>query len=257
MLPPFKTAANFNHAHIAHGFFGRQGGVSSGTYESLNCGPGSDDDPKAVIVNRQRCVDALGGDQLVTAYQIHSDKAVFTRTVFDSLPEADAIVTYKPGLVIGVLTADCMPVLLADAEAGVIGAAHAGWRGALGGILESCIHLMCEHGAKPSNIFAAIGPCLQLRNFEVGLDLLTSFTEKYPEAERFFHPGVSGEKRQLDLTEFGIWRLTQTGLLRKNISSLGECTLGDPNAYFSYRHSRRIGANDYGRNLSAITLRDA
>jgi hypothetical protein len=253
-MPPRLQSEQFGNA-ISHGFFGRTGGVSTGIYASLNCGPGSDDAADAVAENRRLCQQALGAEALTTAYQIHSSDAVFTDAPFADLPKADAIVTTTPGLAIGIMTADCMPVLLADEEARVIGAAHAGWRGALAGVLENTVALMQEHGARTEHIKACMGPCLQQTNFEVGLDLVEAFTDKYPQAEQFFIPGGSPEKRQCNLTAFGQWRLEASGLLPEHIHPLGVCTLGEPDAYFSYRHSRQTGASGYGRNLSAISLK--
>lgn len=252
--PPFLVAPRLAAEGVAHGFFGRAGGVSRGVYAALNVGAGSDDDPASVQENRARAASALGlsGDRLVTNYQIHSADA----RIVDAPPpqplKADALVSKTPGLALGVLAADCMPWLFADPEAGVIGAAHAGWRGALAGVLESTIAAMRDLGAAPDRIRAALGPCLRRANFEVGLDLVDAFTEKYPDAERYFAPGAAPEKRQFDLAAFGADRVRATGV--ETIDDLGLCTLGAPADYFSYRASRRAGDPDYGRNLSAIAL---
>ena len=235
-------------------FFGRHGGVSAGVYESLNCGPGSDDAPDAVAENRKRCLNALGANDLATVYQVHSAKAVYLESPQTPPPEADAIVTGCPGLAIGILTADCMPVLLHDPAAQIIGAAHAGWKGALAGVLENCVSLMTRHGAQPDRIRAAIGPCLQQPNFEVGFDLIDAFSSKYKDMDRFLSPASDPEKRLFDLTGFGCWRLEEAGLKHDHIDVLPQCTLGAPADFFSYRHSRKAGLADYGRNLSAILL---
>lgn len=258
--PPFLTATGIDARNVAHGFFGRDGGVSAKPYASLNTGPGSDDAPDAVAENRRRCAEALGvaPDRLVTAFQVHSAKALFVDAPWDGPPaEVDALVTTTPGLALGALAADCMPWLFADAEAGVAAAAHAGWRGALAGVLENTVALMTQHGAKPQRIRAALGPCLRQPNFEVGIELEDAFLKQHPESGRFFAPGKSTDKRQLDLAGFGAWRLALSGV--EAIDDTRACTLGAPSRYFSYRAAARglqgQSAVDYGRNLSAIALR--
>jgi len=251
MAPPFLTAPDIK---ARHGFFGRAGGVSSSIFESLNCGPGSSDDAASINENRRRCCAVLEADALFTGHQVHSADAVFVKSLDQAQPKADALVTTTPGLALGILTADCIPVLFHDHKAGVIGAAHAGWRGALGGILEACVRLMRQHGATPSTIRAAIGPCLRPPHFQVGDDLVSAFIEKYPVSTRFFTPEKTGGKFQCDLTAFATWRLSELGLDPANITDTGENTLADPAKYFSYRHSKQSGHADYGRNLSAIVL---
>lgn len=251
MAPPLLTSDTLA---VRHGFFGRAGGVSAGIYESLNCGPGSADAAADVAENRRRCCEALTADALFTGYQIHSADAAFIETAGQTRPKADALVTTTPGLAIGILTADCIPVLFHDPGAGVIGAAHAGWRGALGGVLEACIDLMQHHGAALEHIRAGIGPCLRPPHFQVGDDLVSAFIEKYPVSIRFFSPEATDGKYQCDLTGFAAWRLIERGLAGENISDCGQNTLSDPAKYFSYRHSRQAGHPDYGRNLSAIVL---
>jgi len=172
--------------------------------------------------------------------------------IADGPVQADALVTNQPGIMLGVLAADCMPFLFADPVAGIIGAAHAGWRGALSGILDQTIRAMTKLGANPMNIHACLGPCLRQPNFEVGFDLVSEFLEKYPQTERFFLPGKNDEKRQLDLASFGFWRLCENGVFHTD--DIGICTLANPDQYFSYRHSRQVNAPDYGRNLSAIVI---
>ncbi|MEL7488358.1 MAG: peptidoglycan editing factor PgeF, partial [Pseudomonadota bacterium] len=191
-------------------------------------------------------------DHLLTLHQVHSSVAVIVDAPFVDSPRADGMATATPGLALGALAADCMPFLLADPAAGVIGAAHAGWRGALAGVLEATVDAMTRLGAQPTRIIAALGPCLRQDNFEVGLDLFEAFTSKYPEAEQFFATGVSDEKRQLDLAGFGRWRLMRVGV--ETLDDLGVCTLQQEDRYFSYRGSRRRKAGDYGRNLSGIAL---
>lgn len=237
----------------SHGFFGRAGGVSEGMFASLNAGPGSADDPARVAENRRRCRDALGAAHLLTLFQIHSPAAVIVTEPWEGAgPRADGMATRLKGVALGVLAADCMPFLFVDAEAEVIGAAHAGWRGALAGVLGATIAAMTTLGARPHRIQAALGPCLRQPNFEVGLDVVEAFSSKHPEAERFFAPGVSPEKRQFDLAGYGRADLARAGVT--TLADLGVCTLGEKEAYFSYRASRRAGDPDYGRNLSAIAL---
>jgi len=238
-----------------HGFFGRAGGVSTGMFRSLNTGLGSTDAPVNAHENRERCRRALGASSLVTLYQAHTADVVIVEEPWEGQgPRADGMATRMPGVALGVLAADCMPFLFHDAEAGVIGAAHAGWRGALAGVLEATIAAMTKMGAAPGRIRAALGPCLRRDNFEVGLDLVDAFIAKYPSTDRFFSTGAAPDKRQFDLAGFGRWRLAEAGV--PTLDDLNACTLADSQAYFSYRASRRAGESDYGRNLSAIALPD-
>ncbi len=253
---PFLTARNLEGANkVAHGFFSRAGGVSNGIYASLNTGPGSNDSAEHVSENRQRCVQSIGAPdaKILTAFQIHSARVVTVDGPFQGeRPKADAIVTNTPGLALGVLTADCMPWLFTDPQAGVIGSAHAGWRGALEGVLENTITAMEAIGAKRSNIQAALGPCLRQPNFEVGLELVDAFVGRHPWSGDYFAPGEKAEKRQFDLAGFGAECLKKAGV--GSIDDLGICTLAAPDQYFSYRASRLRGDEDYGRNLSVIAL---
>ena len=214
-----------------------------------------------MAANRAACANALKASpkRLVTLYQIHSSTVIETNASWNGEPpKADGVVTTTPGLMLGILTADCMPFLFADLKAGVIGAAHAGWRGALGGeneeggVIENTITKMISLGASTQNIVAALGPCLRQPNFEVGDDLVDAFLTKHPEADRFFAPGVSKEKRQFDLAGFGHWRLAEIGVTK--LHDTGICTLGEKQHYFSYRATKRANEPDYGRNLSAIVL---
>ncbi|MGE0408928.1 MAG: peptidoglycan editing factor PgeF [Amphiplicatus sp.] len=255
MTPPHLKSALLDIPGIRHGFFGRAGGVSSGDYASLNTGPGSDDDDQAVAENRARCAQALDVEpaRLLTLYQVHSPNAVIVAEPWRGPgAKADAMATRLPGVALGVLAADCMPFLFYEPEAQVIAAAHAGWRGALAGVLDATVAAMTGLGAKPHRVLAALGPCLRQPNFEVGMDLVAAFTEKHPGAARFFAAGTAPEKRQFDLAGFGRWRLQEAGV--PALDDLGVCTLAARDAYFSYRASRRAGAPDYGRNLSAIAL---
>lgn len=254
--PPYLVSPLLDDAGVAHGFFSRAGGVSEPPYATLNTGPGSDDRPEDIAENRRRCAVALGvaPDKLMTAYQVHSPHVRVVEGPWANDPEkVDAMVTKTPGLALGALAADCMPFLFAEPEAGIVAAAHAGWRGALAGVLENTVAEIVKLGGKPERIVAALGPCLRQPNFEVGLDLLETFTAKHPEAERFFAPGLTPDKRQLNLAGFGRWRLETAGVTR--LDDIGLCTLAEPDRFFSYRAMRRRGEADYGRNLSAIALK--
>lgn len=254
--PPYLVSPLLDRPGLSHGFFSRDGGVSGPPYASLNTGPGSRDAPENVVENRRRCARALGvsPDRLLTGYQVHSSDVKTIVGPWEGGPDkVDGMVTQTPGVALGVLAADCMPFLFADEQAGVIGSAHAGWRGALAGVLENTVAAMTKLGAKPERIRAAVGPCLRQPNFEVGLDLLEAFTKKHPKAARFFAPGASKDKRQLDLAGFGRWRLEVSGVALTD--DIGLCTLAAPDRFFSYRAMRRTGEADYGRNLSAICLK--
>lgn len=249
MTPPFLKSDLLSA--YGHGFFGRAGGVSEGIYTSLNCGPGSGDDPDAVGENRRRATNAAHGEMLLTAYQTHSAVAAYVDKIPDTPIMADALVTDRPGLAIGALAADCTPVLFADGP--LVGAAHAGWRGSLGGILEATIEVMVHHGAELSRLKAAIGPCLRAPLFEVQQDLIDLVTGKYPPADQFFTPSENAQKSIYDHLGFVRWRLTEAGLDPAQIDDVGGGTLSDPERWFSYRASRANNQDDYGRNLSIIT----
>ena len=250
MIPPAQRSPLLGP--IPHGFFGRPGGVSQGIYASLNTGPGSNDDPAAVTENRQLVQTTLGANALVSVHQIHSPTAIFVEAPFSPAPapQADAMVTDRPGLAIGVMAADCTPVLFSSGT--LVAAAHAGWRGSLDGILEATVALMVEHGAAVDTIHCAIGPCLRAPAFEVEQDLIDAVCAKYPTADRFFTPGAKPDKFIYDHVAFVRWRLETSGILIDHIDDVGGCPLSQPDLYFSYRHSRQIGAPDYGRNLSVI-----
>ncbi len=253
MSPPHRQSPLLAAAGAAHGFFSRAGGVSGGVFATLNTGLGSSDDPADVAENRLRCREAIGADHLLTLYQIHSaDAVIVTEPWSGQGPKADGMATRLKGVALGVLAADCMPFLFIDREAEIIGAAHAGWRGALAGVLEATISAMMSIGARADRILAAVGPCMRQANFEVGRDVQDAFGEKHPAAEQFFAAGKSADKRQLDLVGFGRARLADVGVSR--LDDIGVCTLGEGADYFSYRASRRAGEDDYGRNLSAIAL---
>lgn len=239
---------------IRHGFFTRTGGVSQGIYASANSGPGSDDDPAAVAENRARVAQALAvaPDNLLTCHQIHSPDVVTVTEPFADRPRADALVTRAPGLVLGVLTADCAPVLFADAQAGVIGAAHAGWKGALGGVLANTVAAMAALGADPARIVAVVGPCIAQPSYEVGTDFRARFVEADPTHGAFFLPGVADDKCQFDLPGFVCAQLTQAGVGR--VAAVGRDTYAEAADFFSYRRTCHAGEPDYGRQISAIVL---
>lgn len=238
---------------IAHGFFGREGGVSEGIYASLNCGPGSKDDPAAVAENRQRVALALGPEpQLVSLSQIHS-AMVHTLPMWDSRPEGDAMVTAMPGLALSILTADCAPVLFADVKAKVIGAAHAGWKGALGGVLEATIAAMEKLGAQKERIRAAIGPCISQQNYEVGFDFRDRFLEQGGlRMRKFFVPSGEEGRYRFDLEGYAAHRLAQAGV--EMVERMGVCTYPPENGFFSYRRATHRGEPDYGRQISSILI---
>jgi YfiH family protein len=242
-------------AGIRHAFFTRQGGVSRGLYESLNAGVGSADDPAKVAENRARMATAVGvaPERLLTAYQVHSPDVVVAETPWTNKarPRADAIVTRVPGLAIGVSTADCGPVLFADPRAGVIGAAHAGWRGALSGVLESAIVAMEGLGAERSRMVAAIGPMISQQNYEVGNELVEQFTEADPGNARFFAAGRAGHA-QFDLPGFIAARLARSGITQ--VENLDVCTYADPRLFYSFRRATHRAEPDYGRHVNAIAL---
>ena len=242
---------------ICHGFLTREGVVSTGIYASLNCGPGSDDVPVNVTENRRRAVDMVGLGQvpLVTCSQIHSADVVRVRAPWDQsgAPKADALVTDQPGLALGVLTADCAPVLFADAASGVVGAAHAGWKGAVGGVIEATLAAMVELGAKPNAIHAAVGPCISQASYEVGADLRDVVLGASAWAEDSFvvSPETPGHFH-FDLPGYVAGRLARLHLDRVEI--LGFDTYSQPEHFFSYRRTTHDGGGDYGRALSVIGL---
>jgi len=241
---------------IRHGFFTRQGGVSGGLYASLNGGLGSQDSADNVTENRARMAIALGAppDRLLTAYQIHSPLAVVADEPWsaDARPRADAIVTRTPQLAIGVTTADCGPILLADPVARVIGAAHAGWRGALTGVIEAAVAAMERLGAKRRRIHAALGPMIRQDNYEVGADLIARFNAEDSASGHFFAQGRREGHAQFDLAGYIRTRLDRAGVVE--IEDLALCTYRDPAQFFSFRRSTHRAEADYGRHVNAIAL---
>jgi YfiH family protein len=252
-VAPFRARALEG---VAHGFLGRRGGVSRGVVEGLNTGWGAEDDPEAVRENRRRAVDAVApGGRLVTLHQTHSPDALHVTEPFpdDARPHADAMVTDRPGLVLGILTADCAPVLFADLQAGVIGAAHAGWKGAFSGVVESTVAEMERLGAERSRIAAAVGPCIARRSYEVDEAFLARFVEADLENERFFAASREGHHR-FDLEGFVLSRLAEAGL--SQVEALGQDTYSQADIFYSYRRATHLGEPTYGRQISLIGLRD-
>lgn len=240
-------------APIRHGFFTRKGGASSGIFAGLNCGTGSTDQTEAVAINRARVAMAMeiGPRALTGVHQVHSAEVVTVTEPLNDRPRADAMVTKTPGLALSVLTADCQPVLFADREAGVIGAAHAGWRGALDGVLEAVLDAMEALGARRKSIAAVIGPTISQRAYEVGPEFLDSFLAEDPENARFFASG-QGDRLMFDLPGFGLHRLRNAGVGKA--SWTGHCTYSDPERFYSYRRATHAKEADYGRLIAAIRL---
>ncbi len=237
---------------VVHGFFTREGGVSKGIYEGLNAGQGSGDDGAAVAENRKRVVAHLGARELVSLHQIHSDIAVpVTGPWQGDRPKADAMVTDTPGIALGVLTADCTPVLFADREAGVVGAAHAGWKGALGGVLEATLDAMERLGADRARVSAGIGPVISQRAYEVGPEFVERFLDEDPDSSRYF-AGGQGDRAMFDLPGYCLARLR--GARVGTAEWTGHCTYSDEDRFYSYRRSVHRKEADYGRLISAICL---
>ena len=233
---------------LAHGFFTRKGGVSDGIYQSLNIGLGSDDARAKVLENRALVTSALDADALVTAHQTHSTITAFIDTAHDNI-KADALVTKTAGLAIGALAADCAPVLLADAENGIIGAAHSGWRGAFDGILASVADTMRAHGAK--HIKAVIGPCISQAAYEVGPEFIARFETTYKNDLDLFVPAAQTDHHMFDLPQFVQRQLARADVVAHNLAL---CTYSDAAQFFSYRRTTHKGEADYGRQISAIML---
>lgn len=242
---------------VRHGFFTRAGGVSQGLYRGLNAGVGSLDDSGDVAENRGRIAAWLGVSplNLLSLHQVHSADALVVRQPFplSERPRADALVTDRPGLALGVLSADCGPVLYADSQAGVIGAAHAGWKGALTGILESTIAAMEQLGARRGRIVAVLGPSIGPENYEVGPEFVARFTTADPANEIYFRPSARPGHSLFDLNRYTLDRLTRAGV---NAGATGHCTYADEAGFFSYRRATHRGEGDYGRQISSIVLED-
>lgn len=242
-------------AGVRHGFFTREGGVSNGLYAGLNTGIGSSDDPQAVRENRRRIADHMGGtpDDLAGCYQIHSSIARIAEGPWrGDRPEGDAVVTRTHGVICAVLTADCAPVLLADAEAGVVAAVHAGWKGALGGVVHSAVTAMQALGAAPGRMVAVVGPCIAQASYEVGADFQDRFEHHDPGSDRFFVEATRADKRLFDLPGFVLWRLEQAGV--GDAAWTGQDTCADEARFFSNRRAHLNGEPDFGRLMSAVSF---
>ena len=242
---------------VAHGFFGRAGGVSGGVYASLNCALGTRDAPEAVTENRRRALAALSNNAsatLLSLYQAHTTDVVTVRELWETpaRPRADGMVTDRAGLALGIVTADCAPVLLADVEADVIGAVHAGWKGALGGVTEATVTAMKALGARAENIRAAIGPCIGQAAYEVGPEFIARFRDSDPQNTRFFVPSLRDGHWQFDLEAYIAARLARAGV--GDIEPLGACTYSCEADFFSYRRATHRKETDFGHQLSAIML---
>lgn len=254
-LPALQSGVLARLPGVRHAFFTRKGGVSTGLYDSLNVGRGSNDAPDDVLENRRRAAAWFGAgpDALNTCHQIHSATAVAADEPWRGrLPEGDAVVTGQPGIVCGVLSADCAPILFADAEARVVAAAHAGWQGALNGVVEATVAAMEAKGADRARIVAAVGPCIAQPSYEVGLEYLDRFETARPGSARFFRPGETPERRLFDLPGFVLDRLAEAGV--EQAEWIGRDTRAEPDWFFSNRRAFRRGEPDFGRLMSAIML---
>jgi len=241
---------------IRHAFLTRRGGVSEGIYDSLNCGYGSKDDPARVTENRARALATIGLPEtaLATAYQVHSPDVVEVGQPWPrgQAPKVDAMVTTRPGVALGILTADCAPILLADPEAGVIGAAHAGWRGALTGVIEAVVARMQQLGAAVDRIHAAVGPCIAQASYEVGPEFPAPFLAQDAENRRYFVPSIRDGRFMFDLPGYVVSRLERLGI--GAIENVARDTCAEADRFFSYRRMTLVGEKDYGRELSVIAL---
>ncbi|HEX2528748.1 MAG TPA: peptidoglycan editing factor PgeF [Geminicoccus sp.] len=238
---------------IRHGFFGRQGGTSAAPYDSLNMALRTGDQREHVLANRRIVAESLGAEHLVVARQVHGTTTVRVAEPWaaDDAPEADALVTTVPGLAIAVTTADCAPILLCDPHARVVGAAHAGWKGALDGIVESVVAAMAEAGADPGRIAAAVGPCIQRRSYQVGPEFEARFLEADPASESFFTVGRGG-RPYFDLESYVCLRLSRAGVTMVQASGLD--TVAEPGRFFSYRRATLAGGGPFGTQASGIVI---
>lgn len=250
----FLTSELLDTPRIRHGFFTRQGGTSKGIYKSLNCGPGSGDDPESVRVNRHRVIAELGGGELCTLHQVHSPDVVTVASSFpEERPKADALVTKTPGIILGILTADCGPVLFADNEARVVGAAHAGWKGAFTGVLENTVAAMEALGAKRERITAALGPCIAQQSYEVGPEFIARLVEADAKNSRHFIPSTKPDHHMFDLPGYVLDRLAETRIAKAGW--VGRDTCAEDDMFFSYRRTTLRKEPDYGRQISVISLK--
>ncbi len=256
MPDPIRSPLLETNNRIAHGFFTRQGGVSSGIYDSLNVGAGSKDEPQNVAENRRRVAAYfdLPSENLQTLYQVHSPTVLtITEALPSPRPQADAMVTNVPGLILGALSADCGPVLFCEPEAGIIGSAHAGWRGALSGVLENTVQAIIDLGGERSKIRAVLGPCIGQDNYEVGSEFVEEFTARDRTYEQYFRPSTDPARKMFDLWSFIVDRLSSCGI---EAASLDLCTYADEARFFSYRRTTHRKEPDYGRQIAAIAIRE-
>lgn len=246
-----------DNARLAHGFFTRKGGVSEGIYAGLNTGLGSDDNPAHVAENRARIAAhmSVAPEALTTVYQVHSADVVTIDAPLspDARPRVDAMVTNKPGMALAILTADCGPILFADTKAGVIGGAHAGWKGAVGGVITNTVAAMEALGASKSDITAVLGPCISQQNYEVGDEFRARFVNADMANGRFFVPSQKVAHFMFDLPGFVVEQARRSGI---DCQWTGQCTYADEDRFFSYRRTTHRNETDYGRGLSAIVLKD-
>lgn len=253
---PFFAASNLEAGGLRHGFFMRTGGVSEGLYASLNCGRGSNDERDRIEENRARVAARLGTSpaSMIGPHQIHSPKTVIATAAWKpgEAPEADGIVTNVPGLAIGVLTADCAPILMADREAGIVAAVHAGWKGAQAGVIESAIEAMESLGARPERLSAAIGPAISQAAYEVSVEFQAVFLSAGESNAQYFTQREGG-RPHFDLPGYINGRLRSKGVA--NIQDIGTCTYANELILFSYRRTTHRAEPDYGRQISAILLR--
>ena len=249
-----KRIESPNLVHVNHGFYTRLGGASSGIFSGLNCGIGSSDQREIVEINRTRVAEDMGGNasNLIALYQFHSAKVVTVDDTFADRPHADGVVSNRKGDILTILTADCQPVLFYDPDADVIGACHAGWKGALVGVIGATIEAMITLGAKRENISAAIGPCISQPAYEVGAEFRDQFVSHDSAFESFFIQGEQEEKYQFDLPAFGLHTLGKEAI--KSAHWIHECTYANEEYYYSYRRTTHRGEADYGRLISCIAL---
>jgi polyphenol oxidase len=255
LVPMLTSPLLASLSGVRHGFFTRRGGISKDLYDSLNVGPGSADDSACVLENRRRAAATFGAPAwaLCTCDQVHSARVVVAESFWiEDRPRADGVITARAGLICGALSADCAPVLIADAGSGVVAAVHAGWRGALEGVIASAVDAMLAVGAEKACLAAAVGPCIGPASYEVGQDFVDRFESQVPQARRFFKAGVERNKRLFDLPGFVLWRLAEAGVARAEW--IGQDTLANEEEFFSNRRAFKRGECDYGRLLSAIML---
>jgi YfiH family protein len=257
MALTFLTTALDDIKWVSHGFFTRRGGASGGIYESLNCAYGSDDDPGAVAANREKVAESLGlaPENIVSVYQVHSNKVVTVNAPWprEKAPQADALITDKRGIGLGILTADCAPILFASKNQKVVAAAHAGWKGALSGVAEETVRNFSHFGVAPSDVIAAIGPCIGPESYEVKDEFKKPFMEQDAANAEFFRPGARAGHLVFDLPGYIVERLTKMGVGR--VIDTRQDTLPNESAYFSYRRTTQRGEKDYGRQMSVIAIR--